>query len=99
MALLVVAIQSPATEQVLVAGQDVPPPRQLHSPTPAYPELARQAEIQGLVILGVTVDECGRPVDLRVLRGIPILNETALTAVKGWRYDTHLRSLMGFLVA
>ncbi len=86
-ALLVLAGQSPAPEQVLVAGQDVPPPRQLRSPAPAYPELARQAQIQGLVILGVTVDESARPVDIRILRGIPILNEAAVEALKTWRYE------------
>jgi TonB family protein len=34
----------------------------------------------------VTVNEDGRPTDIRVLRGIPILDEAAIDAVKTWRY-------------
>lgn len=46
--------------------------------------------MQGLVILAATVNEQGVPTDIKVLRGIPILNEAAIDAVKGWRYAVTL---------
>lgn len=86
LALLALTGQTPPEGGVLVAGQDVEPPRKLYSPPPVYPMLARQAQMQGLIILGVTANEDGRPTDIRVLRGIPILNEAAIDAIKTWRY-------------
>ena len=86
LALLALTGQSPPDGGVLIAGQDVEPPRKVFSPPPVYPVLARQARMQGLIILGVTANEDGRPTDIKVLRGIPILNEAAIDAIKTWRY-------------
>src|SRR6266540_1089690 len=80
------AMPPPQQQAVLVAGQDVPAPIKLRSSPPEYPDVARQARMQGLVVLAVTVDEEGRPAELKVLRGIPILDEAAIHAVKKWRY-------------
>jgi len=85
--LLLTAQSAPGTD-VLVAGQDVPPPVRIKSRLPDYPEWLRQAtpRVQGVVMLAVTVDEEGRPETVKVLRGIPMFDPPAVDAVKKWRY-------------
>ena len=84
---MLTAQSAPGTD-VLVAGQDVPPPVRIKSRLPDYPEWLRQAtpRVQGVVMLAVTVDEEGRPETVKVLRGIPMFDPPAVDAVKKWRY-------------
>ena len=53
---------------------------------PIYPEAARQARLQELVILQATIDEQGNVSDVRLIRGHPLLAEAAVTAVRQWKY-------------
>jgi protein TonB len=57
---------------------------------PEYPELARRARVQGVVILVVTVDEEGNVSEINVSRGHPMLNDAAVNAVKQWKYSPTL---------
>ena len=75
----------PAPRLVRVGGA-VQQPALVLQPSPAYPELAVRARVQGTVILEAIVDEDGRVRDVRLLRSIPLLDEAALMAVRGWRY-------------
>jgi TonB family protein len=59
-----------------------------HSVAPAYPNVARQAGVEGDVILRVYVSSEGRVTDLRVLDGPPILARAAVEAVRQWQYQT-----------
>lgn len=73
-----------------MAGRDVEPPKKVHAPAPVYPPMARAASVQGLVFLEITLSPEGRPTDITVLRGIPLLNHAAIEAVKTWRYEPTL---------
>ena len=53
---------------------------------PIYPEAARQARLQELVILQATIDEQGNVSDVRLIRGHPLLAEAAVTAARQWKY-------------
>lgn len=53
---------------------------------PAYPSLARQARIQGTVVLHAIIDKEGKVAQLEVVSGHPLLVQSALDAVKLWRY-------------
>jgi TonB family protein len=53
---------------------------------PVYPALARQARIQGDVVVRLTIDEGGVPTDIRLVSGHPMLSPAALDAVKQWRF-------------
>jgi periplasmic protein TonB len=53
---------------------------------PVYPPLARQARIQGNVVLHAIIDKDGRVAQLEVVSGHPLLVQAALDAVKQWRY-------------
>jgi protein TonB len=56
-------------------------------PQPLYPALARQARIQGNVVLHAIIDKDGRVGQLEVVSGHPLLVQAALDAVKQWRYQ------------
>jgi protein TonB len=53
---------------------------------PVYPALARQARIQGNVVLHAIIDKEGKVAQLEVISGHPLLVQSALDAVKQWRY-------------
>jgi protein TonB len=53
---------------------------------PAYPPLARQARIQGSVVLHAIIDKEGKVAQLEVVSGHPLLVQSAIEAVKQWRY-------------
>lgn len=64
-------------------------PDYLANPAPRYPLKARQAGWQGVVVLTASVDRHGNPAQVAVERssGYDILDESALKAVKGWRFQ------------
>lgn len=59
--------------------------RLIASPHPAYPELARRARIQGVVVLQVKVRTDGSVEVTKVLEGEPVLADAAKDAVQRWR--------------
>ena len=56
------------------------------SPKPAYPPEAKEARLQGTVVLEALVDEGGRVADARVMRGISQLDQAALDTAKQWEF-------------
>ena len=70
----------------LRVGGGVMPPKKLVDVPPVYPEVAKEAGVQGVVIIEATVDTEGIVQDAKVLRSIPLLDAAALAAVKQWRY-------------
>jgi len=71
-------------------GGAIRQPRKLKNVNPAYPDIARQARVQGVVILECTIGRDGRITDVKVLRGIPLLDAAAVDAVKQWVYEPTL---------
>ncbi len=62
-------------------------PKLIHRVQPVYPEDARKACVDGVVILQATVGTDGAVHDLKAFRSEPMgLTEAALAAVKQWRY-------------
>ncbi|MEZ5290965.1 MAG: TonB family protein [Vicinamibacterales bacterium] len=72
--------------QVVRPGAGIAPPTKIQDAAPVYPTIARQARVQGLVIVEATIDTTGAVVDARVLRSVPLLDAAALAAVRQWRY-------------
>ena len=62
----------------------------LSGSTPQYPAIAKAARIQGTVVLQATISKSGTIENLRVLSGPPMLQQSALEAVKSWRYKPYL---------
>jgi TonB family protein len=71
-------------------GGNVHPPKLLSAPPPVYPMLARQARIQGDVVLNAVITKDGNVTDLRVISGHPLLVQAAMDAVRKWKYQTTL---------
>jgi protein TonB len=59
---------------------------------PVYPPLARQARVQGVVVLEAVISKEGTIESLRTASGHPLLSQAALDAVKQWRYKPTLLS-------
>jgi len=74
-----------------IANKEIMPPKLIKEAMPVYPEAARAAGVQGVVILGVKTDETGKVVDTMVLRSIPLLDQAAIDAVKQWIYEPFLK--------
>jgi periplasmic protein TonB len=74
------------TQRIKLGGQVVAA-KLVAQPQPVYPPLARQARIQGNVVLHAIIDKDGRVGELQVISGHPLLVQAALEAVKNWRYQ------------
>lgn len=79
----------PPQAAVRVGGQ-IKEPKKLKNVAPAYPDIAKQARVQGVVILECTISPQGKVSDVKVLRGIPLLDQAAIDAVKQWVYTPTL---------
>jgi TonB family protein len=77
----------PDAVQAVRVGGAIKEPRKIKDVRPAYPDIAKQARVQGVVILECIVGADGRVVEVKVLRGIPLLDAAALEAVSQWRYE------------
>ncbi len=75
------------TPHRITVGGNVQSAKAISRPSPVYPQLARQARIQGIVRLEAVIDEQGRITDLKVISGHPLLVQSALDAVRQWRYQ------------
>lgn len=65
----------------------------IHTVRPDYPLLARQAKVQGSVILQALIGRDGVIQNLRVVGGPPILASAAEDAVRQWRFKPHVIGL------
>jgi protein TonB len=74
----------------IVVGGNVQQARLIAKPTPVYPPLARQARIQGTVRLQAIIAKDGTIQSLEVVSGHPLLVQSALDAVRQWRYQPTL---------
>lgn len=75
-----------ATPQRVRVSQGVSEGLLIHQVKPAYPPLARQARIQGQVVLQAAIGKNGSIQNLRLVSGHPMLAPAAIDAVKQWKY-------------
>jgi protein TonB len=66
---------------------EIKPPKLIKQVDPLYPEIARQARVEGIVIIEAQTDIYGRVVKVKVLRSIPLLDQSAIDAVRQWVYE------------
>jgi periplasmic protein TonB len=57
---------------------------------PVYPAIAKTARVQGQVVLQAAISKEGNIENLRVISGPPLLIQSALEAVKQWRYRPYI---------
>lgn len=92
--LLLIALTSLAVSQAVPVrvrtDENVMAGRLLRRVSPIYPPLARQARIQGTVILKVIITKSGDVANIQLVSGHPMLAPAAIEAVKQWKYDPYL---------
>jgi protein TonB len=84
-----VAVPRVAVQRVRVS-QGVTQGMVLHRVQPTYPPLARTARVQGSVVLAAVIGKDGTIQNLHVISGHPLLTQSALEAVKQWRYRPYI---------
>ncbi len=76
----------PAIGPMQISGNVLAPVR-IYSPDPHYPEEARHARVQGVVILQTIINTDGNVTNVKVLKSLPSgLTEAAVDAVSSWRF-------------
>jgi periplasmic protein TonB len=85
-----VAVPKVATPQRVRVSQGVSQGLLVKRVQPNYPPLARQARIQGTVVLRAVISKDGSIENLTLVSGHPMLAPAAIDAVKQWKYKPYL---------
>src|SRR5499427_47066 len=85
-----VAVPKIATPQRVRVSSGVSQGLLIRKVPPTYPPLARQARIQGTVILQAQISKTGDIENLTLISGHPMLAPAAIEAVKQWKYKPYL---------
>ena len=80
----------PDQNQRVRVGGDIKEPKKVKDVKPAYPEDAKNAGIQGIVILETIIGTDGSIQEAKILRGVAQLDKAALDAVMQWKYTPTL---------
>ncbi|MBZ5657145.1 MAG: energy transducer TonB [Acidobacteriia bacterium] len=80
----------PSTPQRVRVSQGVSTGLLIKKVTPNYPPLARQARVQGLIVLQAEISKEGTIQNLQLISGHPMLAPAAIEAVKQWRYKPYV---------
>ena len=59
----------------------------LSSVNPVYPIAAKEAGVQGDVVINAVIDKSGRVRQMKVASGPVLLRQAALNAMREWRYS------------
>jgi protein TonB len=86
----VVAMPKIATPQRVRVSSGVQSGLLIRKVQPTYPPLARQARIQGTVVLQAQISKTGDIENLQLVSGHPMLAPAAIEAVKQWKYKPYL---------
>ena len=65
-------------------------PEAITKVSPVYPDIAREAGVDGVVMVQALVGKDGRVKDVRVVKRIPMLDDAAITAVRQWVFKPAL---------
>jgi protein TonB len=74
------------TAKPVVIGGGIQAAKLIQQVKPVYPALARQARVQGVVVMEAVIGKGGSVENLRVISGHPLLSQSALDAVQQWKY-------------
>lgn len=79
-----------APQKPLRVSSGVVAGNKISGPNPVYPAIAKTARIQGKVVLQATISKQGTIEGLHAVSGPPMLYQSALDAVKQWRYRPYI---------
>ena len=84
------AASKPPTPKVISGG--VLNGKAISKPQPAYPAIAKAAKASGTVTVQVTIDENGNVISARAVSGHPLLQQSAVSAARNWKFSPTLLS-------
>lgn len=86
-----VAVPKIAAPTRIRVSQGVTQGLKVHDVMPQYPQMAKIARVQGPVVLAAVIGKDGTIQNLHVIStASPLLNQSALEAVKQWRYRPYI---------
>jgi TonB family protein len=77
----------PAPEGPVSVGGEVKPPKVISSPLPVYPTIARQANVQGDVVVRIVIDKAGNVSEAHAISGPALLRPAAADALRQRKYE------------
>jgi len=80
-------VEGGVSDEPLRVGGDVTPPKIIKQVKPRYPEVAKAARVQGIVILEAVINASGQVEGVTVLRGHPLLEQAAKDAIVKWKFE------------
>ena len=82
-------LQASGAAKNRVPAAQIKAPRVLYQPLPSYTQEAREAKVEGIVLLQGIVRKNGRITDLKVLQGIGYgLDQRAINTISNeWRFE------------
>ena len=84
-----VAVLQPATTHVRIS-ESLIQGLLIRKVPPTYPSLARSAPIQGKVVLRALISKEGTIENMQIISGHPMLIQSAIDAVKQWKYRPYI---------
>ena len=73
-------------------GGGVSAPIAILKPDPEYTDEAREAKLQGAVLLQIVIDENGVPQEIKVVRSLGLgLDQKAVEAMQKWRFKPAMK--------
>ena len=81
-----VASASGGPQEAIRVGGAIAMPAKISSVPPVYPPAAKIARVEGTVELEVVIGATGSVESVNVIRGIPLITDAAVNAVKQWKY-------------
>lgn len=79
-----------APQKPLRVSSGVVAGNKISGPNPVYPAIAKTARIQGQVVLQATISKGGTIENLHAVSGPPMLYQSAIDAVRQWRYKPYI---------
>jgi len=76
----------PAPTGPVMVGGDIKPPQAISSVAVEYPEIARQAGVQGNVVVRIVIDKTGSVTEAHALSGPILLRDAAVKALRQRKY-------------
>ena len=84
-----IPVAQPKLAQKVTVSSGVAQGLLVHQVTPRYPPQARQARVQGTVVLQALIGKDGSVRNLHAVSGPALLTQAAVDAVKQWRYKPY----------
>ena len=80
-------LPSSGVSQPSRTGGQLKPPRLISSVLPTYPTVAKQAGVEGDVVVDASIDSAGNVATAKVVSGPIMLRQAALDALRQWKYE------------